>query len=410
MYFIYVGFVILSFVISYYIYKRVFNPIIVYGMIWLSALILYKTNLVIFTPLSDYTILVILLVHIVFTGGNLLGFLFSKVKFLNWCPRTKLEKKRLLEKAIIFSGLLASIDIVYKFILTVLINGINIYSNVSRLYNNELYSTRASHISFSAFLFVSVTFSGIYISLYGIRKRILFPIFIAILQQLSNGSRGGLVSIFLMFIASFFVQTNKKEVLNKKTKKIVFIIVGSMIFLIAFVTSARLKHSSISYASDTLNKLPIFSSLIAKAIEYISSGIACLNQFLIDPVRNKTAQTFFRVPFIFLNKIGITSIDTKYKSLVYAIPFPSNVITYIGELYRDFGNGLYFVIFFLSSLFSMFFCKAVKNEDITCRTLFSVFFVIFSLSFFVYFGRLANVWYVLVIGGIWALYIDYQIH
>lgn len=409
MYFYFALFTILSFGVSYHIYGRKMNPITLYGGIWLTAISLYKSNLIIFNSVSNYTIWIVLIVYIVFFGGCLTGVLFSKIRILNLKSRDHIEKKILLEKTIFFMTLLASIDIIYKFIITIFHNGINIYSNISKLYFSELYSGGGSQISLSSLLFISITFSGIYITLYGINKKIIFPILVSIIQQLSMGSRGVLVSLILLFLSSFFVHNRINEIWNKKIKKKLSFLVFFMVSVLGFVTAARIQRTGEIYAGCFLKKIPIFSGVIAKGIEYISSGIGCLDQFLMDPVRNQNAKLFFRVPFIFLNKLGITSVNTNYHGITYYIPFPSNVITYIGELYYDFGLLFLIPIFVMSAIFSIFFCKSIKSNNIVNKVLFSPFFVIFSLSFFVYFGRLANIWYVLTIGTLIALYIEYQL-
>lgn len=98
-------------------------------------------------------------------------------------------------------------------------------------------------------------------------------------------------------------------------------------------------------------------------IRYLSGGLNGLDQFLNSPEIVYYPQYFFRVPFILLNKLDITQVDTLYTVPTFYIPFPTNVYTYVGEFIHDFGY-FFFLPCFFSGLLVMSLLLPVYTKQI----------------------------------------------
>lgn len=215
------------------------------------------------------------------------------------------------------------------------------------------------------------------------------------------------IIVILILVLSAYLITNKEqeeEATNenkksKKKRKKDFILLGVfLICIISLKTLFRTKTKSIISNSTFVNKIA----------SYMADGIGCLDLYLKNPVTVNYPQYFFRIPFLITNMLGITNISTDVFINTYKIPFASNVITYIGELYHDFQYGLFAIIFILSAIYSYSYYVAKKTNYIFYKILFAVLSVIFFLSFFSYFGRSNTVCIALILGGICAIFIDFR--
>lgn len=403
---IYVFFLIsiLMLIFSLYIYKSKINPISLYCFVWMIVVALYKSNLVYTYELYPKTIIILIITSIVFFIGSVIGIIISKYTFnpINLNEEFLEMQRRKLVQVIMFISLILSLKIIPDFIVNFLRSGFT-FSHINDLYKEQLYDSYESRLSIDSLIYVVVVFSGYYLSRYGIKNyKVYFPIILAIIDQLNSGARGGFVMIVMLFFAPFTCRITKNFKINKKN--IYLIIIMIMVFL--FSTYIRNTDNYIlEYSSVFLKNLP-FSNVLYSIILYIIGGLGCLNIYLQNPILNDGGSIFFRVPLILLNKIGITSYDLTFRSYTYQVPFTSNVLTYIGELFHDFGIYFFIPIFIMAILFSLYFNKSQENGSLVNVNLYSIFFVIFMLSWFVYIGRLAVLWYVLVFGTILSMYIE----
>ena len=408
---IYLLLCVVTFVFSKNVYGKTINPISIYSCVWGIDVLFYYSGLIEFYALSYKTIAVLYISHFSFLFGAMLGKICSRIKIKNKLIKRDDRKRRMALRSMtmLFCGI-SLIDLLPKFISYLSAYGMSFLQNTSTIYLTELYAEETDVLSFSAFLFVAVTFAGIYVSKYGAEKMVLIPVVLAFAQQLITGSRGGFICTILLFIAPFtLIQNNTSINLPIKNKKMMFVIMFSAIIMLTLITNARLSTSKYLYASEVLLNIPVFGGIIYTLIRYYSSGLGCLNCYLNNPIIMGYPKLLLRIPIIVMNKLGITHLDTSYHGITYNTPLSSNVLTLIGELFYDVGYWSFLVLIILSFFFSFTYIKVKKNESTFMITIYTVFFVIFGLSFFVYFGRSANVWYVLVFGGIASLVIDYKI-
>ena len=397
MLFLYFVFVIISIFFSRkYMYNSIINPISIYGMVWFVAFFFHECGIVYYYKISWNTFFCIVVAHCCFIIGAMLGVKISKFQFIKYKKEHE-NVRRQLKYNILIISCVSGVGIIRNFINTLLNYGIGLKINYKSLYQDNVSQALESSFSLSSLLYVAVSLTGIYIVKYGYEKCLLLPVVLMIISGLSSGSRGSFIIQILLFVSSISlisIEHNKEQKTNIRGIKFLFIIMTIIVFIIT------LSRGSGNTSADNKNILVRF------VVGYMASGIGCLDQYLMAPDVVGYPQYLFRVPFIVFNKLGITSVDTRYHINTYFIPDSSNVITYIGELYHDFGE-LYFIpIVFMSVMFSDSYCRAKRTGTIFSYVMYSSFFTVFCLSFFANFIHVASIWYVILFGGTIAFFVD----
>jgi len=392
------------------------NPITIYTTIWFLCFLVYDCGIMSFLPLTWHTFFYIYGANLCVILGCILGKFLANFHLkceVLYHKRSFYEKKNALKKVIIITSVLSGIDIIPDLVKSISMYGTNLIANTSDLYFNEISSSQESMLSLSAFIFVTATFFGMYIVDYGFDFSMTIPALMLCSFALSRGSRGTFVIIvFLIFAAMTVPCTYGKErykyhnILKKNIKKLV--VIGAVfIGVILAITGTRHGGENVYSGYVTLDGLT--NTIFISILGYLGSGIGCLNQYLINPITSEVPSFFFRVFFVIFNKLGLTNIDTGFWLPTYTIPMPANVITYIGELYHDFGNGLFVIIVFMACIFSLSFCKAIKSGSTFQRNMYAVMFTVFGLSFFANFIHAAGVWYAFILGGCISYFIDHKV-
>lgn len=396
------------------IYRNFINPLSLYSLVWFACFFFHECGLIEFSKISIKTFLIIVLSNICVVIGCGLGKLMSKIKLTKkiMIERSQNTKKKLLGNWIIILTLVSGVDIVYKFFQQLVLYGPNIFMNFAYRYSSQLRVEEESSLDLSSLIFPLVVFLGIYIVQYGIEKRMIFPVVILALFALIQGSRGTLIIVITLFVSQITITDKAKKIsvnINSKKNKRYFMLIFLLLAVcVVLITISRNQYFASSGSTNSKDKGAVYEAMSSIA-SYTAEGIGCLDKYMDNPERVSFPQYFFRVPIILLNKLGITELDTRYVIPTYYIPFPSNVITYIGELYHDFGDGYGIIIVIMASLFSFSYIKCSKKHVVFYSVIYSVFFTIFILSFFANFGHAASLWYVAIVGGAVAFIVDNKI-
>lgn len=395
------------------LYRNKMNPIVIYTGIWFICVFVYNCGIIRFYPLKWETFGYIYGANIVFVLGCLLGIFFSifSVKITgNNYKRSWESKQNILRAIILLTSIISAFSIVPDVVNSISIYGFNLLANTSDMYFNEITTSQESALSFSAFIFVTAIYVGIYIVEYGFDKSIYFPFLMFVLFAFSKGSRGTFVIIIFLLLSQITLPGKQRIVSKdsfKKNIKKLFEIFSVFVAIVIAITIVRRSSEDVYYGYLAFDFLS--GTVIVSLLGYISSGIGCLNQFFDFPITSDHPILFFRVFYIFFNKLGISDVNTIIHFPTYFTPIPGNVLTYIGELYIDFQNFLFIVVLILATIFSYSFCKVNREDSIFYRTLYAVMFVYFVLSFFASFLHAAGLWYALVFGIFFSFFIDYKI-
>lgn len=398
---------VIMIVIGKRIYKNMINPLSMYGCLWYVCFFFHECGIVNFSPITFKTYFMIIMGNVYVTIGCLLGNGLSYVKFSKLFIRTSTEneKKTKLYYWIIILSLVCGIDVLLKFYRQIQLLGTNIFMNFAYRYSSQLRTVAESDVDLSSLIFPLAVLISIYIVQFGLEKKLALSIVVLVLFSFIQGSRGTLIIVMLLFLSQVTItgRVSSYTIDFEKNKKKIIAIFLILFLVVAAITLSRARYFNSSNSSNGI------ADVLGPMMSYTAEGIGCLDKYMEQPETADYPQYFLRVPIIVLNKLGITNLDTRYYISTYYIPFPSNVITYLGELYHDFGKLYGVIVIAMSMFFSMSYTKSVRKNSYVNRTFYSVFFVIFMLSFFANFFHVASVWYVAVIGGLIAITIEYKI-
>lgn len=402
---------------SNYLYKRILNPISIFSIIWFICINLHQSGLIYYNPLTNKTWIVIIFMLIVYSSGNLIGRELGLLSDKNLQKESthvmKLEEKRTekyLKRYILFFSLLSSTSIIPSLVNVINIYGLNIFLNLSSIYHESITSPveQSPSIGFDGLIFIAVSLSGIYLSRFKFNKLILVPLFLLVLTQLTNGSRGSLATGSLLFLAPFI--SNKKKIkIDPKQKKYIHLIIILLLGVFIGITfSRKIGDTQLPYASDFLKRISSYNKTPYSIVTYLTIPIAVLNEYLKEPTHYIFGASTFRVFYMVFNRIGLIEFDVNFtRDFLYYTPQLSNVMTFIGELIYDFKFlGAYLVVFILSVGFGFSYYKTKHSNSIFWQLIFSVCFSLIALSFFAWYLRLSIFWYVLLFGGILGIGID----
>lgn len=395
-------------------------------IIWTLSISIHESGLISYYEITGYTWSIILYFQLIYISGCLLGKRLSKFYFKSKYKKRDFNERRiLLLKWIIIFSVISAISIIPHVVTTIRTYGVNIFENSSTIYFDSISDSDTTGIfNLAGLSAVAITFAGIYVSEFGFNKIILFPLSLAILDQLSNGSRGFLINCLLLFLAPILIKLGNKNnkdksnlIKNKFSIRTKIVILLPIIILLFMTVSrnANLKDTFIElpYASEFLRDIGNNNNIIYSVVFYLSGPIAALNEYLKNMKYGGFGVVSFRLLYQILGKLGMVSNDiplgTAFIGTFYT-PVPSNVVSYIGFLIYEFKIfGALIATFMAAFVFSFSYVKSIKNNSLFYKTVFSVFYTLFTFSFFAsYFGT-SYIIYTLFIGSLIAYFIDYRI-
>lgn len=399
MLFLYTCFCIVIVSLSIMYTKRILNPVTIYSLVWEFSFFMHECGLLNFDKISYKTFGIIICAHFSFFVGAMVGGIKKKVGNVKIRIELSEEKRHIrMKKTLFWLSFIYAFNIGPVFYQKNLSRGFNLITNFSDMYKTQLYTTESSGFSFTNFIFIIAFLLGLYVLKYGFDKFLIISVIDILLFGMSNGSRGSLIVLMSIFIAPITIGFKIEEIWAerlKKNKKMIGLIFFILVLVVLIITVARSKGSS-------NGRNPILQFIVV----YFGSGIGVLDKFLENPEIVHFPQYTFRVLYLLTNAIGLTKVDIFYWVPTYHIPFTSNVYTYIGELYHDFGNMFWIGSFVIGYLSGFFYKNAINNDSTAYVSLYSSFFAIIALSFFANFIHVASIWYVLVVGTIISFMID----
>ena len=409
MFLLYIVLSVILIMLSILIFKKKINPFSVYAVLWLLLICLYASNIIQYNPITNYTWLIFYVVLIMFFLGSTLGYVLSgaykqrKLKlnkestlYGNYKRRAiksdKAFKKR-LEIIIVVLSLVSFVVAVYSLVKLIQAYGFNILSNIGTIYDDNINGNSIVESPRILLLnHIAIALSGYYISKYKAKPILIFPIINAIIDQLLSGSRGMLI-VDLMFLAGPIVFFGIR---NKMSRKIFTFMVFAIILFFVLITLFRGRNNtSLPYASSFLQTISSKTRLPYSIVSYVTLPLAAFNEFLQEPFSWNVGQSTFRLLYKLLTDINVERIDT----FVYATPIKTNVYTYLGNLYADFGFiGILLGPFLLSTALSYTYYKLKVRKSIALVCVFDSLFVITIMSFFSWYVAYMYVVIVLLFG------------
>ena len=397
-----------SLFLSKILFKKWFNHLSVYSIIWFVLLFMYELKLLRYYDLSIDTWFVIALSYIAFHLG--IGFYFSLKEGDKDSKRSNSElssnpifysQGKLLVIVTVITGVIGLVGAIQQW--NILLHK---YGSIQRiiLSANDIYKMRVEgEIQGIAYLpalaFVSLFFSALY-SAY--KRKISFisvlPFSAIILKDLANVARAlmlfGLIEFTVVFVVAIYVFNLEETALIPSHKSYFFrfiLIIAIFVVSASFVRSIKGSVEHYTAASSSLRRLNIFDVITPSIYLYVSADVGVLNKYL-EHSNEKTrfGENTFMPLYNILAKFDFVDKPNTYQK-GYFIPMWTNTGTYIRELHADFGIlGVVLGPFLLGFLATLFWFRFFYTKSLFDLILYTFISIIIFFSFLVMITRLGN--------------------
>jgi oligosaccharide repeat unit polymerase len=313
------------------------------------------------------------------------------------------------------SLLIACIGVLPSVMTAIRSYGLNLIANSNQVYVNAITNTNSSDnsgFSLENFIYLAIIFSGVYVKKYGVALPVISSLIMAMLSQLTSGSRGGLFVQILLLLGPTLLLTNKKKSTKKTSFGLKTLIFCSIIFLFVITYLRKSTLVNLPYANPKLRLFGNFSTMIYNITFYFTSPIATLNEFVQNTVHTFWGAATFRPFYLVFNSLGLVKYDVDFINIyLFYSPLPANVVSFMGELILDFGFvGGGFGVFIFSYIFGISYKKTrLKNNSISWIIILDICFSLTGLSFFAWFLRPTYLWFSLIVGIFIAILIKNQV-
>lgn len=391
---------ILSILFSKYLYKRVFNPLSIYSLIWGTMIIAYEMKLMPYIPLSSNAWLVIVSGYVFFLFGIIVFFQGNKLKSksyysdvnysLNFIFADDGKRLNLLVWSFALLGLFAALHH-WKLLFDEYGSITEIFIRSVRIYRERLEgkSQGIPYIWLSSYIAV---FLGGLISAH--KGRLNLATFIAflglILKEMARFTRSGILLGLLEFVIVFIIyryMISDSESIQKFSRKHIFAtIVIIFVLLVGSASFIKVSRNTIDSFQGTSSSLSQFEggAFVSPSIYlYISSHIGVLSRYLDFEEENKYfAQNILHPFYNFFALAGITE-KLGDQAPGYYIPYWTNSGSYLRDLHRDLGIvGVIAFPFLLGFFCTYLWNKVMYQKNIYALTILTYLMIIVSMSFF----------------------------
>lgn len=379
-------------------FRSIFNPICIYVGIWEIAILFHESNLISFNPITVYCWFVIFFLQTIFIFGCLTTTRTHPTNVRAQVINPFFEKKQ-LKLFIFLTFLISGIAIVFNFFYAFKIYGAGLFSNVTQVYFDRITEAEETRVIpyLGSLIFLTFSLIGVYLKKYGFSIYFVPAIFLSIMNALTSGGRAGLVFSLLLFFFSYILTVRKDNKRKKATNKLLLIVAVSVfIVLILIISGKRNGGMDATHATSLYKNIFGDNILIYKIIEYISTPIGVLNEYLGESEVHFAQNSFLPI-FNILSKLGVIDRINQYQEFFYT-PIYSNVGTWLRELIEDFSIiGAIPLIFLFGYIIGTTYEQAHSKNNLKYILLCSSLYLILSFTFFDWRLRTANTWIVIIL-------------
>ena len=383
--------------------RNLFNPLIIYIIIWLFVVSLYSIKLIPYNDTTFETWLIIIITPITIWLGYSSMHLVLPKHFTQ--PKINPSKIIYLKVVIYIFGSLLVLRAITVWLGIYLRFGsfFAAFTNGDMIYNMSRSGQWAPGIGFYIPVdFLSIFLIGIYHKVKGkVDWLVIIIIFSTISLHIGLQSRFALLINFTIYIASYMGANGANiNVKFSSILKSIFLGIG----LIATISLSRNLAESNSVSGEWGDYGGTF---LPSLYYYLTNGIAGLNEY-VKIGEDETDMLYTFNPLLYLYSLIDSSISVNiYETKTYYTPVPTIIATWIRFLIDDFGYlGAFLQLYFYGLL--------LKFTEFKLKNMFSVFWIciyghimaMFVLSFFSYGFFLISFWYSLIISSIVGLIID----
>lgn len=401
------GYCILSVIfvlISIKYYSVFLNPISIYSIVWIFAILIHQSGLIYYNELLPRTWIFITISYIFFCGFSLLH------KPNSFPEMTSVKDDRnIIKKYLIITLLIASLGILSSIVNIISIYGTNLLYNLTNIYAARVYDNVDFQVIpyVGSFIYIALPLAGIYVRRFGVSIWIMYAFVLIALNSLTSGARAGIVFSLLLFVYGFTLSGNKSKVRVKTKSNKIGLYIGSLILVAFFVivSQSRAAGNQLPYATDVFYKYFGDNALLYKLFAYVANPVGVLNEYLKECDFYFGKNTFLPL-YNIIAKFGIIDRIDQYQSW-YSVPADCNVGTWLRELIEDFTwAGAIIAVSIFSYITSKVYIKSIKLNQTSSIIISSILLMMVTLSFFDWKLRTSGLWIALIFGSVIGNKID----
>lgn len=401
-----------SIFLSKVIFRKWFNPLSFYAIIWGTMVFAYGFRLLPLVDISNEAWIAIILSYIAFIFGVLIIYTARDI-YHNSEPPSATKNNfyilyndgKLLKTIIwIFAviGLFAALQHWYE-LLSRYGSFTEIFIHSLRVYRERIDGVESGEIPYLwLFSYIAIFLSGIYTAYKGkIEIVTVLSILGIVLKEMARFTRNGILLGMLEFIIAFilfrYMLSAQKGRRTQSKRKLVL---GSIFLILLFVVSAsfikvaRNTYDDYKGASSSLSQYKGGAFISPSIYFYLTSQIAVFSRYLeVGNEKLLFAQNTLFPVYSLLSKTGVVKRPSDH-NVGYFVPTWSNTATYLRDLHADYGfAGILFGPFLLGLLVTFYWYKVFYEHDLISFVILSFLLIIVGMSFFVILIKSINWWF-----------------
>ena len=394
-------------------FKKAFNPVTLYAIVWEVAIMLHESGLIRYYPLTMLCWAMIFIFELVFFLGCVLG---HRTIFLGITNETKtiadpdLEKKYLI-KWIVITLIISGIGIVGSLLKAIQLYGTNLLAQTTNIYANRVYNNEDLEFIpyIGSFIYIEMALAGIYLKKYGFNILLVWGFVLTFFSALTSGGRAGIVFNAIIFISAYLLSNTDRKIkhISGKQKILFAIIIVALVLMINIITNQRVAGISLTFATERF--IGIFGNNVAvyKIISYIANPIGTLNEYLKVRTFSFGQNTFLPIYNILARFENINRVNQYQED--FFTPMRCNVGTWIRELIEDFTipGAIFFALVFAFAVGYQYREAQYKNTN-SHIVVSSALIMIMTLSFFDWKFRTSGLWIAIFLGYFIGRNIDHK--
>lgn len=405
-----------SIYLSKVIFRRLFNPLSFYALIWGTMVFAYGFRLMPLVNITTEAWFAIVLSYVSFILGILVIYTARGVFNKNTIQVSKDETGlfilyndgKLLKTIIwIFAilGLFAALQ--HWYVLFKNYGSLTeIFVHSLRVYRERVDGVETGDIPYLWLLsYIAIFLSGIYTAYKGkIDIAAVLAILGIILKEMARFTRNGILLGMLEFVIAFilfrYLMSAHGIKKNKNNRKLV---ISGILILMLFIASAsfvkvsRNTFDDYKGVSSSLSQYKGGAFISPSIYFYLTSQIAVFSRYLeVGNEKLLFAQNTLFPVYSFLSKAGVVE-RPRDNSVGYFVPTWSNTGTYLRDLHADYGFvGILLGPFLLGLLVAYYWFKVFCESDLISFVILSFLIMIIGMSFFAILIRSITWWFSLV--------------
>lgn len=401
--------------LSKVIFRKWFNPLSFYAIIWGTMVFAYGFRLMPLVNISTEAWAAIILSYIAFIFGIVIVYTARDIYNSSEPPSATesnfyilYDDGRLLKRVIwVFAvlGLFAALQHWYD-LLTRYGSFTEIFIHSLRVYRERVDGVETGEIPYIwLFSYIAIFLSGIYTAYKGkIELVAVLSILGIVLKEMARFTRNGILLGMLEFVIAFilfrYLMSNQKEKKVQSKRKLVF---GSIFLILLFIASAsfikvaRNTYDDYKGVSSSLSQYRGGAIISPSIYFYLTSQIAVFSRYLeVENEKLLFAQNTLFPVYSLLSKTGVVKRPSD-NSTGYFVPTWSNTATYLRDLHGDYGfAGIIFGPFLLGLLVSFYWFKVFYEYDLISFVILSFLLIVVGMSFFAIQIRSITWWFSLI--------------